>query len=359
MIIEHGVMDKTMNKLVTIVIPVYNAEPYIERCVDSVINQTYKNLEIILVDDASSDNCPEICDKYARKDLRIKVIHKNNEGAGRARNTGIDNATGEYIFFFDSDDYVEPNTVEKCVQIAQETAADVVVFGHDSVTPNGDLICEFLPAAPQKIFCGEEITQRFLPISLSPDPQSGEDWGIPLSLWNKMYSLELIRTCGWRFASERDVFSEDFYSITELYGYVHKLVVVEDIFYHYTVNPLSLSRTYRADRRYHKVKDFYDAMHMLGEKMDLESVLEQPINIITFGFVIGIMKQCVALDAPLKKRYREMRIIVRDQFLQELVRNTRYPAANLQKKLLYWSVKHKLVWLCFAFVVLKNKKNAL
>ena len=92
--------------LVTIVVPIYNVEKYLTRCVDSIINQTYQNLEIILVDDGSPDNCPRICDEYAKKDHRIKVIHKINAGLGMARNTGIENATGKYICFFDSDDYI-------------------------------------------------------------------------------------------------------------------------------------------------------------------------------------------------------------------------------------------------------------
>ena len=97
--------------LVTVVIPVYNVEAYLDRCVQSVVNQTYKNLEIILIDDGSPDNCPAMCDAWAQKDKRIKVVHKENAGLGYARNTGIEHATGEYICFFDSDDYVAPTLV--------------------------------------------------------------------------------------------------------------------------------------------------------------------------------------------------------------------------------------------------------
>ena len=100
-------------ELISVVIPVYNVEKYLKRCVESVVNQTYKNLEIILVDDGSPDECPQICDKLSKEDERIKVIHKSNQGLGMARNTGIENATGKYICFFDSDDYVELTTIEK------------------------------------------------------------------------------------------------------------------------------------------------------------------------------------------------------------------------------------------------------
>ena len=101
--------------LISVVLPIYNVEKYLNRCIKSIITQTYKNLEVILVDDGSPDHCPRICDEWAKKDARIKVIHKKNEGLGMARNTGIENATGEYICFVDSDDYIAPDTIEKVI----------------------------------------------------------------------------------------------------------------------------------------------------------------------------------------------------------------------------------------------------
>lgn len=108
------------NGLVTIVLPIYNVEKYLNRCINSIVNQTYKNLEIILVDDGSPDKCPEMCDEWEKKDTRIKVIHKQNEGLGMARNTGIENATGDYICFFDSDDYLELTAIEKLYKLAEK-----------------------------------------------------------------------------------------------------------------------------------------------------------------------------------------------------------------------------------------------
>ena len=100
------------NNLISIIVPVYNVSEYLPRCLDSLINQTYKNIEIILVNDGSTDNSLEICKKYAEKDLRIKVIDKENGGISSARNTGIAEASGEWIGFVDSDDYIEPCTYE-------------------------------------------------------------------------------------------------------------------------------------------------------------------------------------------------------------------------------------------------------
>ena len=114
-------------ELVSMIIPVYGVEAYLGECLETVLNQTYKNLEIILIDDESPDRCPEICDQYAQKDERIKLIHQKNGGAANARNHGLDMATGEYICFIDSDDKIENNYVEKLLGAIKENKAEVVV----------------------------------------------------------------------------------------------------------------------------------------------------------------------------------------------------------------------------------------
>ena len=101
-----------MNPLISVIVPIYNVEKYLARCVDSIVNQTYKNLEIILVDDGSPDRCPQMCDDYAEKDSRIKVVHKKNGGLSDARNAGMAVATGEYISFIDSDDWIDLETYD-------------------------------------------------------------------------------------------------------------------------------------------------------------------------------------------------------------------------------------------------------
>ena len=115
-----------MNKLISIIVPIYKVENYLKRCIDSIINQTYKHIEIILVDDGSPDNCGAICDEYTKFDDRIKVIHKKNGGLSDARNCGIEISTGDYIIFIDGDDYVSKNMCEKLLIRALEHNADIV-----------------------------------------------------------------------------------------------------------------------------------------------------------------------------------------------------------------------------------------
>ena len=126
--------------LISLIVPIYNVEQYLRRCVDSLINQTYHNLEIILVDDGSPDRCGEICDEYAKKDSRVVVVHKPNGGLSDARNKGLDVATGDFVMFIDSDDWIELNTCEIVQNIICDNRVDLVVFARNNVYDNGKII---------------------------------------------------------------------------------------------------------------------------------------------------------------------------------------------------------------------------
>ena len=122
------------NPLISIIVPVYKVEPYLRRCLDSIIGQSYSNLQIILVDDGSPDGCPQICDDYATKDNRIRVIHKKNGGLSDARNAGLSICTGEYISFIDSDDWVSSEYINELYSSIKETSAGIAIINHKCVT---------------------------------------------------------------------------------------------------------------------------------------------------------------------------------------------------------------------------------
>ena len=134
------------NETISVIVPVYKVEPYLRECVDSIINQTYKNLEIILVDDGSPDNCGAICDEYAAKDSRVRVIHKENGGVSSARNAGIEAATGDYIGFVDSDDWIEPDMYENLLESLQRENAEIAAP-----------ISFYDPSARQSVLSGEQL----------------------------------------------------------------------------------------------------------------------------------------------------------------------------------------------------------
>ena len=153
-----------MDALVSVIIPVYKVEAFLDRCVESVVGQTYPKLEIILVDDGSPDTCPEKCDAWAKKDSRIKVVHKQNEGPGYARNSGIEAATGAYIMFVDSDDYLFADAVEVLLDRIERDQSDLAVAQKVKVYPDGteEPTSDTWMHDTVKIYCLSFSTNKYL-----------------------------------------------------------------------------------------------------------------------------------------------------------------------------------------------------
>ncbi len=169
-----------MEELVSIVVPIYNVEKFIHRCIDSILQQSYKNTEIILVDDGSPDNCPKICDEYSRKDSRIKVLHKKNGGLSDARNAGIRIAKGKYIAFVDSDDSIEKDYIKQLYNTIRKADADISACGHTVRYENGRTIPHF--SNNSFIVQREEALERVL-----------YDDELCAATWAKLYKTKLFK----------------------------------------------------------------------------------------------------------------------------------------------------------------------
>lgn len=207
---------------VSVIVPVYNVEKYLHQCVDSVLGQTYQDLEVILVDDGSTDGCPAICDKYARMDSRVRVIHQENGGLSAARNTGIEHITGEYVMFLDSDDYwMQDTALEIITNRLRMTDADVLCFSYAKCSESGQIISnrfEEIPSRP--VACTQESQQL--------DFMFGHSVYIA-SAWNKAIKKNIVvehpfevgktsEDIVWCAQLLRDATSFDFIS-NSLYGY--------------------------------------------------------------------------------------------------------------------------------------------
>lgn len=213
-----------MNKLISIIVPIYRVENYLKRCIDSIINQTYKNIEIILVDDGSPDNCGVICDEYAKFDDRIKVIHKKNGGLSDARNCGIEVSTGDYIIFVDSDDYVSKNMCEKLLIRALEHNVDIVScnFKEIYVDNNKEKINKQSIKESLEVYTNLEVIYKYF-----------FDYTVDINVvWNKLYKRELFfKRESIRFPKGK--LHEDDYTICKLYYYANKIVIINDVLYYY------------------------------------------------------------------------------------------------------------------------------
>lgn len=237
---------------VSIIIPVYNVEKYIERCINSLKNQTLEDLEIILVDDSSTDSSLEICQRAATGDSRIKVIHKANEGAGMARNAALEVATGEFIGFVDSDDFVAPDMFETLYEKAQKYGSDLVMSGVWFVDGNmfsseGECIRKTYFEKDTHFVTKDELNRLRMGI-VGAMPEDEDDSKYGMSIWKNLFRHEIIKKNNIIFESEREKLSEDALFMIDYISYIHKATGINEAFYNYCRNGESISKSYKKDR---------------------------------------------------------------------------------------------------------------
>lgn len=216
-------MDKCVNKsdLISVIVPVYNMEQYLERCINSIKKQSYSNLEIILVDDGSTDHSADMCDTYAQEDQRIKVIHKVNGGLSDARNAGLAIATGTYIGYVDSDDWIEPQMYQKMYEACIENEAQVAVCRYAKVYSD-----ETIRGGNHKttVFERDSILKVYL--------SDNSDYIVYNSVWSKLFAREII--VGEIFPVGKN--SEDIMYTTRAFCKVTKAVYVDECLYNYVLD---------------------------------------------------------------------------------------------------------------------------
>lgn len=205
-----------MSKLISVIVPVYNVEKYLERCLDSVLKQTYSNLEIILVDDGSKDNSGKICDEYAKKDNRIKVIHKENGGISDVRNVGLANATGDYIGFIDSDDYAAEDMFETLYNLIEDNSADISIVSFYEMY-NGKLIGVRDDKSLLKMNKEQALQELLI------------DTNIQSYMWNKLFKKELFKDL--KFPVGKNF--EDIATVLLIFERANKVVLLQDPKYYY------------------------------------------------------------------------------------------------------------------------------
>lgn len=228
--------------MISVIVPVYKAEEFLDRCVSSILNQTYKDLELILVDDGSPDGCPEMCDRYALADPRVKVIHKKNGGVSTARNAGLDAATGDYIAFVDSDDWIEPEMYQKMMEAAMAHDCDVVMcdcvkdFADHSEVYSHDIRSGFYDSAQLK----KEHYPHLLIMENVEYPATISNWTL---LWRSTLNTPAQRyQPGIRY-SEDLLFGAKLLRKASSFCYLKG-----EAFYHYVMNPTSASHTFVSDK---------------------------------------------------------------------------------------------------------------
>lgn len=223
-----------MQPLISIIIPVYKAEAYLSKCLDSILAQTYTNWEIILIDDESPDNCGKICDEYARRDPRFHVIHQKNKGAGAARNLGIKMSRGEYIMFIDSDDYISPVMCETLLTTALQDQSDIVICGYTTVDGSGK--------QKEETLTNQKTDGRNVVIQYFQSPS-----GCLVSVWNKIYKAALLHTTPLIRFPENTVYEDVFFSYQIIYAASRITILNKVLYYYNTFNSKSIMHSSQND----------------------------------------------------------------------------------------------------------------
>lgn len=222
-----------MNELVSVIVPVYKTEKFLNHCIQSIVRQTYSNLEIILVDDGSPDQCPEICDLWKEKDERIKVFHQINAGGGQARNFALDKAEGEFVIFIDSDDYVAPCMIEFLHKQFQKEI-DIVECGYCTTEDEDAKFDEENESYERKLFNAEEAVYENI-----------KDQIFRQLIWNKMYRKSVIRDI--RFPIQKSI-DDEFWTYRVL-GNARKLLYTNKVLYAYRQQENSVMHSINALKR--------------------------------------------------------------------------------------------------------------
>lgn len=238
--------------LISVIVPVYKVEKYLKPCVDSILNQTYKNLEIILVDDGSPDNCPKICDEFIEKDNRIKVIHKENGGLSDARNAGIDIATGEYLAFVDSDDYIDSCMYERLLEKLIENNADVAMCYAKNIYDDD---CDFYDVEQKEIdiYDSNDIFKALFKKELNN------------FAWNKLYKKSLFSEIRY----PKGKIYEDLFTTYRIFGLCERAVLDRTQMYYYRVRSESIMGKARKVINTHKFLAFNEIIAYFNETPEI------------------------------------------------------------------------------------------
>ena len=282
-----------MKDVISVIIPIFNMEKYLSKCLDSILNQTYTNLEILLVNDGSTDNSPAICKKYADKDSRIKIINKENGGSSSARNKGLDCSTGAYIMFMDSDDYVHPDFVQKCYTAAIRDDADLVVCNYVCVNEKGETTeySHRLDNQKEQVIGEKEYWEEYY---------ASNQNGYYIVPWNRLVKKEIyenLRYIGTIYEDER--------ICHEIIARCKRISCLEDRLYYYLQREGSIVHQKCTEKDFNII-DAMLARSIHFKDAGFQNLADQAFALIV-GRMIGITKELDMKKEENKVRYKELK----------------------------------------------------
>lgn len=325
---------------ISIIIPVYQVEKYICRCIDSVLSQTYSNLEIILIDDGSKDMSGKLCDEYAIKDSRVKVIHQENSGVSVARNKGIDVCTGDYVTFVDSDDYLETFMYEKMIKKAEFYNCDVVMC--DCVKDDGIEQIPYSHDIREGFYDYDQLKEEYYPHLLMME---NIEYPPTISNWVLLFKREMVTNIryveGVRFSEDLLFGAQLLYNAKSFYYMKGKL------YYHYWMNNESTSHSFKIDK-------WIDYNKLIGEasRVFKEEIFQTQWYYMILFFLYNTYGEIIStqeLNYKQKKTY--LKKISKSKYVKEMFKNLSIPKLNIsfKQKIITYMYKYNfgiklLIW---------------
>lgn len=336
---------------VSIIVPVYNVELYLDSCVQSLLKQTLEDVEVILVDDESPDNCPKMCDEYAKLDSRVKVIHKKNEGLGLARNSGLEVARGEYVAFIDSDDVVDLDAYETLYRTAGQNNLDMLCFSYNRFADNGFRTALKYDADLEILDDESHIRQSALGIfdhaALAVKPIGG-------SSCMALFKRSIIEKNHLRFVSEREYISEDFI-FTFLFSLgSSRIGLLPNTYYHYRLNWHSLTKVVRLDRM-EKAEQYAKYVSSIILKMGFT---DKDVR-FAIGYYIGIARTAAVSvfqsNLSISEKRKWFKEQVSSEFFQDVKKSYPIRILPIKQRVCLWTMLHKCFWLTYLIIIVFSK----
>lgn len=307
---------------VSIIVPIFKVEKYLGKCIDSILAQTYGDFEVILVDDGSPDQSGKMCDRYALQDSRIRVIHKENQGLGFARNTGLDCAQGEYICFLDSDDWLETFAIERWVQAQEKFNADIVMCNYQKKNDKNEILYRYEIVKDEYCYRGIEIERKIFWPMIGQESTVKDDFTINMCVWTNLYRRDLIEKNHIRFLSEREYLSEDICFNLQYLLCSKIAVMIPDSLYCYRYNPASLTNCYK-ENEYQKAVALYRKVLYWSKLAKHIEFKEFRLERFFLTKVRELMFRLCSSDMQYREKENLCKKILKDSTLQDVLQ--RYP----------------------------------
>jgi glycosyltransferase involved in cell wall biosynthesis len=338
------------NVKVSIIVPVYNVEKFLFRCINSLINQSLKEIEIILINDGSTDSSPRICDYFSSLDTRIKVLHKQNEGLGLARNSGLFLAVGEFVAFVDSDDFVDLKMYETLYFSATNLHLDILFCGYNRVVKNK--IFQNSKSGVLKLFSNKCQIDYFLLDMIGTPPDYYDDRKYQMSTCIAIYSNHILKSNNIIFFSEKEFISEDLIFHIDVLQKVCKIGVLSDSFYFYCDNDdsTSLTKNYRNDRFLQYINLYHEICSRFPHKH-----IKIRANRLLIGYTRSLLFSLFTYRIPLSNKINIIKSFCYNEIFDSIYLNYDHHKLPFSTKIIFYMTKWKFIYLLLITSYLKNK----